>query len=161
MRNKSLFIILLLWPAVSKAESLNIPSDSSRVYDLDEVVVVSQPKDTYRLRQQPLASTVIGRDQLVDHGMGDIRDVSAFVPSLAMPAYGSRFTSSIYVRGIGSRVNSPSMGVYVDNIPLSNKTAFNTHLYQTDRVDVLRGPQGTLYGMNAEGIAAKAKEALK
>ena len=46
MRNKSLFIILLLWPAVSKAESLNIPSDSSRVYDLDEVVVVSQPKDT-------------------------------------------------------------------------------------------------------------------
>ena len=151
MRNKSLFIILLLWPAVSKAESLNIPSDSSRVYDLDEVVVVSQPKDTYRLRQQPLASTVIGRDQLVDHGMGDIRDVSAFVPSLAMPAYGSRFTSSIYVRGIGSRVNSPSMGVYVDNIPLSNKTAFNTHLYQTDRVDVLRGPQGTLYGMNAEG----------
>ena len=68
-----------------------------------------------------------------------------------MPSYGSRYTSSIYVRGIGSRVNSPSMGVYVDEIPLVSKSAFNSHLWQIDRVDVLRGPQGTLYGINTEG----------
>ncbi|MBQ7420368.1 MAG: TonB-dependent receptor [Prevotella sp.] len=126
-------------------------ADSSRVYDLDEVVVVSQAKEFYRLRQQPLSSTVMSGDNLFSLGVRDIREVSDFVPSFVMPNYGSRFTSSIYVRGIGSRVNSPSMGVYVDDIPLVNKTAFNSHLYQTDRVDVLRGPQGTLYGLNTEG----------
>ena len=84
-------------------------------------------------------------------GIRDLRDLSDYVPSFVMPNYGSRFTSSIYVRGIGSRVNSPSMGIYVDGMPLISKTAFNSHLYEIDHVDVLRGPQGTLYGQNTEG----------
>ena len=57
----------------------------------------------------------------------------------------------MYVRGIGSRVNSPAVGIYYDNIPLMSKAAFNNHFYMLDRVDVLRGPQGTLYGQNTEG----------
>ena len=126
-------------------------ADSSRVYDLDEVVVVSQSKDYLKLRQQPLSSTVLTADQMGTLGLHGLRDVSDFVPSFVMPNYGSRYTSSIYVRGIGSRVNSPSMGVYVDNVPLISKSAFNAHSYQLDRVDVLRGPQGTLYGQNSEG----------
>ena len=125
--------------------------DTSRVYDLDEVVVVAQPKEFYRLRQQPLSSTVLTGDRLVTLGVNDLREVSDFVPSFVMPAYGARFTSSIYVRGIGSRVNSPSMGIYLDDMPLMNKSSFNSHLYDMDRVDVMRGPQGTLYGLNSEG----------
>ena len=81
----------------------------------------------------------------------DLRELSAYVPSFTMPAYGSRLTSSIYVRGLGSRINSPVVGIYVDGMPIQNKTAYNFHLYEIDRVDVLRGPQGTLYGMNTEG----------
>ena len=57
----------------------------------------------------------------------------------------------MYIRGIGSRSGSPAVGVYYDGIPLISKSAVNSHFYQTDRVDVLRGPQGTLYGINAEG----------
>ena len=149
---KTRFVLFFLSMASAvQAAQRPVPSDSSRVYDLDEVIVVAQAKDIYRLRQQPLASTVLGREELLGHGLHDVRAISAFVPSLLMPAYGSRLTSAVYVRGIGSRVNSPSMGFYVDNIPLMDKAAFNTHLYQTDRIDVLRGPQGTLYGMNAEG----------
>ena len=68
-----------------------------------------------------------------------------------MPNYGSRLSSAVYVRGIGSRVNSPAIGVYVDGIPVMSKSAFNLHTYQLSRVDVLRGPQGTLYGQNTEG----------
>ena len=135
------------------AETVNesIVADSSRVYDLDEVVVVSQSKEYLKLRQQPLSSSVLTGQEIGSLGIRDLRDVSDFVPSFVMPAYGSRYTSSMYVRGIGSRVNSPSMGIYVDNIPLVSKSAFNSHLYQTDRVDVLRGAQGTLYGINTEG----------
>ena len=126
-------------------------ADSSRIYDLDEVVVVSQNKEYLKLRQQPMSSTVLTSNEMGSLGIRDLREISDYVPSFVMPNYGSRYTSSIYVRGIGSRVNSPSMGIYVDNIPLISKSAFNSYMWQLDRVDVLRGPQGTLYGMNTEG----------
>lgn len=151
--NRKVILSLIAVAAVLPASAGNEAemADSSRVYDLDEVVVVSQAKEFYRLRQQPLSSTVLSGRELGNLGSRDIREVSDFVPSFVMPNYGPRFTSSIYVRGIGSRINSPSMGVYVDDMPMMNKATFNSHLYQTERVDILRGPQGTLYGLNTEG----------
>lgn len=133
------------------AEQNTALADSSRVYDLDEVVVVSQNKEYMKLRLQPMSSTVLTGTELGILGSRDLRDIANFVPSFVMPDYGARFTSSIYVRGIGSRINSPSMGIYIDDIPLMNKSTFNGHTYELDRVDVLRGPQGTLYGINTEG----------
>lgn len=126
-------------------------ADSSRVFDLDEVIVVSQPKEVSGLRHQPLSSSVFTGRDFTNLGLRDLADLSAYVPSFVMPAYGSRLTSSVYVRGIGSRVNNPAVGIYVDGIPLVSKNSYNFHTYQIDRVDVLRGPQGTLYGMNTEG----------
>lgn len=139
-------VVMSAMPAL--AEEVN---DSSRVVDLDEIIVVSQPKEAYALRRQPLSSTSFGQEQLQVLGLRDLCDVSEYVPSFVMPNYGSRYTSSMYVRGIGSRINSPAVGVYVDNIPLVNKSMFNFHQYERQRVDVLRGPQGTLYGQNTEG----------
>lgn len=127
------------------------PGDTARVYDIDEIVVVSQPKEHTLLRQQPISSTILSSSEMEGLSLRDLKEISDYVPAFVMPNYGSRFTSSIYVRGIGSRVNSPSMGVYIDDIPLVNKTSFNSHTYQLDRIDILRGPQGTLYGINTEG----------
>ena len=132
-------------------ESTPSLSDTTRVVDLDEVTIVAQPKEQVRLRLQPLSSTVFGAEQLKQLNIRDLSQLSQYVPAFTMPAYGSRLTSSVYVRGIGSRVNSPAVGVYYDNIPLMSKAAFNNHFYMLDRVDVLRGPQGTLYGQNTEG----------
>ena len=126
-------------------------ADTSKVIDLDEVVVVSQPKEQVRLRLQPLSSSVFGTEQLQQLNVRDLSQLSDYVPSFTMPAYGSRLTSSLYIRGIGSRINNPAVGVYYDNIPLMSKAAFNNHFYMLDRVDILRGPQGTLYGQNTEG----------
>ena len=126
-------------------------TDSSRVYDLDEVVVVTQPKENVRLRLQPVSSSVFGDQQMLQLNVHDLSQLSQYVPSFVMPSYGSRLTSSMYVRGIGSRINNPAVGVYYDNIPLMSKSAFNNHFYMLDRVDILRGSQGTLYGQNTEG----------
>ncbi len=145
----TLLSVCTLLPA--NAEQAEAMADSSRVYDLDEVAVVAPNKEYMKLRQQPLSSTVLTSNEIQVLGLEDLRELSDYVPSFVMPNYGARFTSSIYVRGIGSRVNSPSMGIYIDDIPLMNKSAFNSHTWQIDRVDVLRGPQGTLYGINTEG----------
>ena len=126
-------------------------TDSSKVVDLDEVVVVAQPKEQVRLRLQPVSSNVFGSEQLQQLNVRDLSQLSQYVPSFTMPSYGSRLTSSMYIRGIGSRVNSPAVGIYYDNIPLMSKAAYNNHFYGIDRVDILRGPQGTLYGQNTEG----------
>ena len=146
---------LCFLPTMAVADSFNFNekhlADTSRVYDIDEVIVASRPKDIQRLRRQAVSSTSLSASTLNSFAARDLRDVSSRVPSFIMPAYGSRYTSSVYVRGIGARVNSPAVGMYVDDIPLVSKSAFNTHIYDISRIDLLRGPQGTLYGQNAEG----------
>lgn len=150
MVRKILFGIFLTFSLSATAETEAL-SDSSRVVDLDEVVVVSQPKEQFRLRQQPLASSVFSGMELQRLNIRDVRDLSQHVPSFVMPSYGSRYTSAMYVRGIGARENQSAVGMYIDNIPIVNKSMFNYHTYGVDRIDVLRGPQGTLYGQNTEG----------
>lgn len=146
---------LCLLPTMAVADSFNFNekhlADTSRVYDIDEVIVASRPKDIQSLRRQAVSSTSLSASTLNSFAARDLRDVSSRVPSFVMPAYGSRYTSSVYVRGIGARVNSPAVGMYVDDIPLVSKSAFNTNIYDISRIDLLRGPQGTLYGQNAEG----------
>lgn len=157
--NKNLLMAAAIGAVMSSSvQAVTIPgrpiyslADSSRVFDLDEVLVVSQPKEQFRLRQQPLSSNMFSAREMQSLNVRDLRELSAYVPSLAMPNYGSRYTSSIYIRGIGSRVNSPAVGIYVDGMPLLSKSAYNFHSYALERVDIMRGPQGTLYGQNTEG----------
>ena len=148
---KRIFICFVATVAAMAAKAAEELTDSSRIVDLDEVVVVSQPKEQMRLRLQSVSSSVFSNQEMQQLQLRDLSELSHFVPSFVMPQYGSRLTSSMYVRGIGSRINNPAVGVYYDNIPLMSKSAFNNHFYMLDRVDILRGPQSTLYGQNTEG----------
>ncbi|MBP3228840.1 MAG: TonB-dependent receptor, partial [Bacteroidaceae bacterium] len=73
------------------------------------------------------------------------------VPGLYMPAYGSRLTAATYIRGVGSRSGSPAVGLYVDGMPVAEKSAYDFGFADVERVEVMRGPQGTLYGRGAMG----------
>lgn len=133
------------------APSIALPDSTIRTISLDEVEIITTVKENTRLRQQPSAVTIVSRQQLDDAGAGSLKGMSALVPNFFMPDYGSHLTSAIYIRGIGSRINTPAVGLYVDNVPYVDKSAFDFNFFDIERVDVLRGPQGTLYGRNAMG----------
>lgn len=126
-------------------------ADTLRTLTLDEQVVISSLKEEGEMRSQPLSLTQLGSVQLRDQGVAAMTDLGAMVPNFYMPDYGSRQTSAIYMRGIGSRIGTPSVGLYVDNVPYYDKTGFDFALADAEHIDVLRGPQSTLYGRNTMG----------
>lgn len=75
--------------------------------------------------------------------------LSALVPGLLIPEYGASLTSTIYLRGIGSRMENPSMGLYVDGIPIMDKNAYDFDWTGINFAALMRGPAATLYGRNA------------
>ena len=127
------------------------PKDSLKVVDIEEVMVIATPKENNRLRQQPLSSTSLSQTDMRNNAVSSIKGLSSLVPNLFIPEYGSKLTTSVYVRGIGSRINTPAVGLYVDNIPFIDKSAFDFNYSDIERIDVMRGPQGTLYGRNTMG----------
>lgn len=146
--------VLLVAPAAARAEnplSEALPADTSRVQDVEAAVVVAQPKEHALLRRQAVSASVFGGRELAARGVEAVKDISAFAPNLYMPDYGSRLTSAVYVRGVGSRSGSPAVGLYVDGVPFADKSAYDFDFLDVARVDVLRGPQGTLYGRGAMG----------
>ena len=128
-----------------------LQTDSTRLIDIEELVIIATPKENNRLRQQPLSSTSFSQDDMRNKGISSVKTMNGLVPNLFIPDYGSKLTTSVYVRGIGSRINTPAVGLYVDNIPFIDKSAFDFNYSDIERIDILRGPQGTLYGRNTMG----------
>lgn len=135
--------------ATALAVTLNAaPEDSATIGGtIDEVSVVGFKQD--RASISPVSQQAIGERFIENNQLMGIRDLSGMIANFYMPDYGSRQYSPIYIRGIGSRVNSPSVGVYVDGIPYFDRTVLDMDLFGVSKVEVLRGPQGTLFGRNA------------
>lgn len=113
-------------------------------------VTVTAIKQGY-LQALPLASSVVDAPEAERLGIVSVKGVSDVVPNFFIPDYGSRMTSSIYVRGIGARIDQPAVGLNVDNVPFFNKDAYDFDLVDMADVEMLRGPQSTLYGRNTMG----------
>ena len=97
------------------------------------------------------ASTVLGKRDVERNGIVTVRGVSDLVPNFFLPEYGSRMTSTIYARGLGARIDQPSMGLNIDNVPVMCKENYDFDIADISRVEMLRGPQSTLYGRNTMG----------
>lgn len=148
------FLILLLASIFSL--SAHETDDTLRIQSIEEVTIIGSPKENSPLRQQSMSSTLLTGSQLKERQIVSLKGISQIAPNFFMPDYGSRLTSAIYIRGIGSRINNPAVGLYVDNIPFNDKSAFDFNLNDIERIEVLRGPQGTLYGRNTMGGLIKA-----
>lgn len=124
--------------------------------DLPEAVrdsIVLQEVTVTAIKQSPLAqeataSSTIGEKQVERLDILSVRDAADIIPNFYVPDYGSRMTSSIYVRGLGARIDQPAIGLNVDNVPILNKDAFDFDIDDIVSIEMLRGPQSTLYGRN-------------
>ena len=114
-------------------------------------VQITAIKQGSQLRREAVAASILSGRTLEMQGVSAIKDVMTDIPNLFMPDYGSRTTSSIYVRGMGTRIDQPVVGMTVDNVALADKNLYDTELPDIERIEFLRGPQATLYGRNTMG----------
>ena len=147
--NKLLFLLISIFISV---ELLASERDSlySHLYELDEIVIQSIKQDK-SLKELPTAVSRISRGIMTRQQLLSTKDLNGFIPNLFIPDYGSKYTSPVFIRGIGSKNGTPSVGLYVDGIPYFEKSAFDFDLSEIESIDVYRGPQGTLYGRNTMG----------
>ena len=136
--------------AVAMAATTDAIPDSLSVYDLEELNVVAVKQEA-RLREDAVSATVIGRAEIEELAIDGMKTASNVIPNFYIPDYGSRITSSIYVRGIGARMDQPAVGLNVDNVPYLNKDAYDFDIADIASIEMLRGPQSTLYGRNTMG----------
>ena len=125
---------------------------------LEEVVVTATRREE-SLSRVPISVTAFNQDRLDDQGVKDVEDIARLTPNLTF-SRGSYFSGSntdISIRGIDSGVGAHTTGIYIDDTPVQvrglGNSAANSYpeVFDLDRVEVLRGPQGTLFGAGAEG----------
>ncbi len=134
------------------AQDIFISIDSIAVPEVNlEEVVINASKNNSKLKELPVSVTIIPSMVIENNEINTLNQLGSMVPNFSMRDYGSKLTSPVYIRGIGSRINSPSVGLYVDNVPYFEKAAFEFDFFDIESIEVLRGPQGTLYGRNSMG----------
>lgn len=138
--------------SVAYAQESKAPEKSN---ELEKVVVTSQ-KRREDVRQVPLSVTAIKGDVMQANQIVDFTDLSRNIPNVSFSSQGGSGLSTIEIRGISSQAGSATVGVYMDDVSLTTRNLYSQgtaepRFFDIERVEVLRGPQGTLYGAGAMG----------
>ena len=127
---------------------------------LIEEVVVTARKREESLQEVPLAVSAFSAEELINSGVDQFSDIAEFTPSLAISqqSYYGNATADIMVlrgqAGSGQQVsNTPAVGVYIDGVVNPHNTGMQASFFDMERIEVLKGPQGTLFGQNTTGGA--------
>jgi iron complex outermembrane recepter protein len=124
-----------------------------------EEVLVTAQKRSESIYDVPKAISAFSAEGMQKAGITDIVDIGKLVPNLTITTFGAGSASSAnpFIRGLGLQdhiiLTDPAVGVYVDGVYLGRQVGQNLGLSNVERVEVLRGPQGTLYGRNSLGGA--------
>jgi iron complex outermembrane recepter protein len=127
---------------------------------LEEIVVTARKREE-RLQDTPLAVTAFTASDFENRSSVDVADVGNFAPNVTFdataPISGSSNAVSVFIRGIGQTdfliTTDPGVGIYLDGVYIARSTGGLLDLVDVERVEVLRGPQGTLFGKNTIGGA--------
>lgn len=132
------------------------PASGSDAGPLEEVVVTAQRREQ-SVQDIPIAISAFSGDRLAELGVTVARDIAAYTPSLQWKGAFKFAAPTIFLRGIGDNTfqanNVSAVGFYFDDVYVSSGTGLNQLTLDLDRVEVLKGPQGTLYGRNTTGGA--------
>src|SRR5882724_8184276 len=125
--------------------------------ELNEIVVTAQ-RQTERIQDVPIAITALSAADLIDRGVRQAGDIISSVPNMLLNSpYGPEAQPTFTLRGVTtqdfSENQSSPIAMYVDEVYKSVGAVQALQVYDLDRVEILRGPQGTLYGKNATGGA--------
>jgi iron complex outermembrane receptor protein len=151
----------LMWPSMLVAAAADTETASSGAL---EEVVVTATRRSERLQDVPISVTAFSQEKMDVQGLRSIDDVTRLTPGVAFSRNGTGSSanyndesSDINIRGIDSAAGASTTGIYIDDTPIQSRhigfgavNAFPA-LFDLDRVEVLRGPQGTLFGAGAEG----------
>jgi iron complex outermembrane receptor protein len=136
--------------AYADAEATNGPSDSGPVAE----IVVTATRREESISKVPISLSVLTQESMDVKGVKDFSDVARLTPGVAFDA---SQTNAIAIRGISSSGGSGTTGIYIDDVPIQVRDlGFNSDdallkIFDLDRIEVLRGPQGTLFGAGSEG----------
>jgi iron complex outermembrane receptor protein len=124
---------------------------------LEEVVVTAQRREQ-SLQDTPISITAFTTDKLTELGIRDLTQMADFAPNVSIQTQpASNAHMGVRVRGVGSGevslLSDPKVGIYIDGVFLSRTTGAVFDIADLERIEVLRGPQGTLFGRNATGGA--------
>jgi iron complex outermembrane receptor protein len=137
-----------LLPAAARADA---PAETAM---LEEIVITAQRREESQ-QKTSLALQVLSSKELADAGVVQVRDLSSVVPGLEIGQGGN--ATQIYIRGVGdfgaTPITNPAVAFNVDGIYVARSQAVEGNMYDVSRIEVLKGPQGTLYGRNASGGA--------
>ncbi len=160
MNKRNLAVIMCAAPlgalGVGPAALAQAQEDDDSVF---ETVTVTAQKREQSIYDVPVAISAFTPETIERQGIVDLTDIGKFVPNLNITGFSAGHTSSQnpFIRGIGLQdhliTTEPGVGVYVDGIYLGRQVGQNWSLANIERVEVLRGPQGTLYGRNSIGGA--------
>ena len=116
-----------------------------------EEVIVTATKRTESLMDVPISIAVFGAESIRQTGVQQLKEIAEFIPNVSISS-ATDFTSTVSIRGVGSNSRNigfdARVGVYLDGVYLGQSPALNQELLDLERVEVLRGPQGTLFGKN-------------
>lgn len=144
---------LIATPAVA------VQSDQETVVNQGIVdIVVTAQRRSESMQDVPIAISAFSADQMQSQGISSALELGRFVPNLVtMNNTGIGSANAVFLRGLGNNETiatfDPPVGTYVDDIYLSRQNANNLNFFDVERVEVLRGPQGTLFGRNTTGGA--------
>lgn len=149
-------LALTLGTAVHAQAQSEAPRQDA-AYQVDDIVVTAR-RQSERLQDVPSAVTAFSSDTLYRNQTQTLGDLQAYVPNLSLHV-GDASNAVIYLRGIGQidsiSFNDPGVGVYLDDVYLGRVQGSFLEVVDPQQIEVLRGPQGTLYGRNTIGGAVK------